>query len=108
MKKIILVSLFFLTALSFKTSAQESSSGEKFGKTLNLGLGIGYYGYLGGSTPVFHLNYEFDVAKDFTIAPFVTFYTYKRSYYWGGNKNFLPRYYEYRETVIPIGAKGTY
>jgi len=108
MKKIIIVSLFFLAALSFNVSAHESSSGEKFGKTLNLGLGIGYYGYIGGATPVFHINYEFDVAKNFTIAPFITFYTYSRSYYWGGNKNFPPRYYSYRETVIPIGAKGTY
>jgi hypothetical protein len=108
MKKIIITSLLFLTALSFSVSAQEKSSGEQYGKTLNLGLGIGYYGYLGGSTPVLHLNYEFDVAKDFTIAPFITFYSYRRDYYWGGNKNFPARYYSYRETVIPIGAKGTY
>jgi hypothetical protein len=107
MKKIT-IALLFITALSFNLSAQEASSNEKFGKALNLGLGIGYYGYLGGSTPVFHLNYEFDVAKDFTVAPFVTFFSYSRSYYWGGNKNFPSRYYSYRETVIPIGAKGTY
>jgi hypothetical protein len=107
MKKIIIASLLLITALSFTASAQEKFSGEQYGKTLNLGLGIGYYGYLGGSTPVFHLNYEFDVAKDFTIAPFITFYSFHRDYYWG-NKNFPYRYYTYRETVIPIGAKGTY
>jgi hypothetical protein len=103
MKKFILT-LFFLAALSYNASAQ----GENYGKTLNLGLGIGYYGYIGGSTPVFHLNYEFDVSKDFTLAPFITFYSFRRNYYWGGNKNFPPNYYTYRETVIPIGAKGTY
>jgi hypothetical protein len=106
MKKYILI-LFLLSAFALNAPAQDASSTEKFGKTLNLGLGIGYYGYIGGSLPVFHLNYEFDVAKDFTIAPFITFYSYSRSYYWG-NKNFPHRYYTYRETVIPVGAKGTY
>jgi hypothetical protein len=106
MKKIT-IGLFFLAALAFTASAQETTSNEKFGNTLNLGVGIGYYGYIGSSLPVFHLNYELNVAKDFTIAPFITFYSYSRSYYWG-NKNFPERYYSYRETVIPVGAKGTY
>src|SRR2546430_2633065 len=109
MKKIIFTSLLFLTVFSFNSSAQEGTSGEQFGKTLNLGLGIGYYGYVGRSLPVFHLNYEFDVAKDFTVAPFISFYTYSNSYYWrDNNKNFPYRYYSYRATVIPVGAKGTY
>src|SRR6185436_3730580 len=101
MKKITTV-LLFLTVFQFASHAQE-----QYSKTLNLGLGIGYYGYVGRSLPVFHLNYEFDVAKDFTLAPFITFYSYSNSYYWG-NKNYPFRYYTYRETVIPIGGKGTY
>ena len=76
---------------------------EKFGNTLNLGLGIGYY----RSLPVLHANYEFDVAKDFTLAPFVTFFTYRDDYYWG-SPNYPYRYYRYRETVVPVGVKGTY
>jgi len=101
MKKIITL-VIFLSVLQFRGVAQE-----QYGKTLNLGLGIGYYGYVGHSLPVFHVNYEFDVAKNFTLAPFLTFYSYSNSYYWGNRDNPW-RYYTYRETVIPIGGKGTY
>ena len=102
MKKIALVLFFILCAASQNTFAQE-----KYGKTLNMGLGLGYYGYIGHTLPVLHVNYEFDVAKKFTLAPFISFYTYTHRRYWGNN-NFPPRYYTYRETVIPIGVKGTY
>ncbi|MEQ8535603.1 MAG: hypothetical protein RIB86_27340, partial [Imperialibacter sp.] len=72
MKKLfILPALLCLLQLDGK--AQES-----FGNTLNLGLGVGgysgYYGYIGHSLPVLSLNYEFDVAPNFTLAPFVSFY----------------------------------
>ena len=79
--------------------AQKHYSGG-YGHTLNLGLGIGGYGYshhyYNHSLPVISLNYEFDVAKNFTLAPFITFITY--------------RYNDdhYRQSVIPIGVKGTY
>jgi hypothetical protein len=111
MKKTAITLLMFLSILTFNVSAQQATSGEKFGKTLNLGLGIGgysgYYGYIGHTLPVFHLDYEFDVANSFTLAPFVSFYSYKNGYYWG-NKNYPYRYYYYHETVIPLGVKGTY
>ncbi len=84
---------------------------EKYGNTLNIGIGVGgysgYYRYVGRTLPVITLNYEFDVAKNFTLAPFISFYSYTRSYYWG-DKNNPARYYNYRETVIPIGVKGSY
>ena len=64
-------------------------------------------GMLEGSLPVFHIDYEFDVAKNFTLAPFLNVYSFTNDYYWG-NKNTPYRYYTYRETVIPIGLKGTY
>ena len=71
-----------------------------YGHTLNLGLGIGGYGYshnyYNHSLPVFSLNYEFDVAKNFTLAPFITFMTYR----------YQNDYY--RQSVIPMGVKGTY
>jgi hypothetical protein len=106
MKKLILTILLFAGIFHFNSNAQE-----KYGKTLNLGLGIGgysgYYGYVGRSMPVFHINYELDVAKNFTLAPFISFYTFSDSYYWG-NPNNPYRYYRYRETVIPLGLKGTY
>lgn len=111
MKKTIILLLFFLSVLSFNITAQETNTSEKYGKTLNLGLGVGgysgYYGYVGHTMPVFHADYEFDVASSFTLAPFISLYTYSNSYYWGNNDNPY-RYYTYRQTVIPVGVKGTY
>ncbi len=101
-KKIITVSFALLMLISIKLNAQE-----KYGKTLNLGIGLGYYGYAGYSMPVLHADYEFDVAKNFTLAPSISYYSYHSNYYWG-NKNYPYRYYAYRQTVIPIGLKGTY
>lgn len=80
--------------IAANTNAQRSGSSEKFGNTFNIGLGIGYYGYVEHNIPVIHLNYEFDVAKDFSLAPFITFYSYH-------HKN-------YQQLVVPIGVKGTY
>jgi hypothetical protein len=97
MKKVIVISLFCLSILSFSSFAQKSGSYGGYGNTLNLGLGIGgysgYYGYTNRSLTVFHIDYEFDVAKNFTLAPFVNFYTYRSDHY--------------RESVIPLGVKGT-
>jgi hypothetical protein len=105
MKKLYFVAL--LNILSIVPGyAQES-----YGKTFNIGVGIGgysgYYGYLGRSTPIFHVNYELSVGKNLTIAPFVTIHTRKDKYYWG-NPNKPMRYYAYRETIIPIGIKLSY
>ena len=96
-----------------KQIAIKNNTGEKYGNTLNLGIGIGgdfgYYGYIDHSVPVFTVNYEFDVAKNFTLAPFINFSSYSNSYYWGDNRNNYPyRNYYFYETVIPIGVKGTY
>ena len=88
--------------IAYKTTATE-----KYGRTLNLALGVGYYGYLGHSIPVLHINYEFDVAKNFTLAPFISFYSYSNEYYYGDSKNGY-RYYAYHETAVPIGVKGSY
>lgn len=103
---------YFLTLLLLSCLTQFSGyAQDKYGKTLNLGIGIGgysgYYGYVGSATPVFHIDYEFDVAKNFTLAPFLNFHTFTSSYYWG-NANNPYRYYNYRETVVPVGVKGTY
>lgn len=106
MKKIIIISLFFAAILSYSVTAQKSNSAGRYGKTLNLGLGIGgysgYYGYIGRSLPIFHINYEFDVANSFTLAPFISFSSYRNSYNWDHNN------YYYHETIIPLGVKGTY
>ncbi len=99
MKKITLTLILALTIIGATAYAQNSSSGGH-GRTLNIGLGIGgyygYYHYAGSSLPVFNINYEFDVAKNFTLAPFATFYSYRND-----NKH-------YRESIIPVGVKGSY
>jgi hypothetical protein len=99
-----LLSLFLIIGTNL--SAQNKNYSENHGGTLNLGLGIGgysgYYGYVGHSLPVFHLNYEFDVARNFTLAPFISFSSYRNGYYYSNNN------YYYHETIIPIGVKGTY
>jgi len=98
MKTTSLSLLLLLIFLGVNSSAQHNKYSETYGGTLNLGLGIGgysgYYGYIGHTLPVFHINYEFDVANNLTFAPFITFYSYRSDHY--------------RETVMPIGVKGTY
>lgn len=82
--------------------AQQATAQEKYGNTFNIGLGLGYYGYLDGvSTPFILGNYEFDVARQFTLAPFAGFASFRSARYYGDH-------YYYRETVIPVGIKGTY
>ena len=93
--------------LGSKAPAQEITSAEKYGNTLNLGVGVGYYGYIGHSLPVVHTDYEFNVANNFTLAPFITYYSYQNYYYWG-NPNYPYKDYYYRQTVIPVGVKGSY
>jgi len=117
MKKTIITTFFILTILCFNIYAQIPHPPrplpplEKYGNTLNIGLGVGgfsgYYGRVGHTLPVFHINYELNVARNFTLAPFVSFYTFRNRYYWGNNNNPY-QYYTFRETVVPIGIKGTY
>ncbi len=97
----------YITLLLIIGIQQAKGQSEKYGTTLNLGVGIGYYRYVGYSVPVFHANLELDVAKNFTLAPFITYYSYRNDYYWGNN-NKPYRYYKYSETVIPMGLKGSY
>lgn len=112
MKKLILLPILSLVLATGSISAQEKPAAEKYGKTLNLGAGVGYFGYAGRVMPVGTLNFEFDVARNFTLAPFVGIYTYQNTYYWGnpnkpyGDQSY--RYYSYREIVVPVGVKGTY
>lgn len=96
----------FQLCIGVTISAQETNTAGKSGKTLNIGIGLGYYRYVGHSMPVVHADYEFDLLKNFTLAPFISFYTYRNDYYYG-NPHDGNRYY-YHETVIPVGVKGTY
>ncbi|HBB91925.1 MAG: hypothetical protein A2X22_05895 [Bacteroidetes bacterium GWF2_49_14] len=98
MKKILLGLLLLILISGAGLSAQNDNYSERFGRTLNLGVGIGgysgYYGYIGHMLPVISANYEFDVVRSFTLAPFATIYSYREGYY--------------RETVIPLGVKASY
>lgn len=110
MKNLTILFLLLATAMSIDAQTSETKTGERYGNTLNLGIGFGgysgYYRYVGRTLPVVNLNYEFDVAPNFTLAPFISFYSYTNSYYWG-NKNTPYRYYNYHESVIPIGIRGS-
>ena len=103
MKKIIILTGLLLMVFHFNGYSQEH-----YGKTLNLGVGVGGYGgfykYAGRSIPVININYEIDVVKNFTLAPFASIYTFKENYFYNNNN----RYYKYSEVVIPIGIKGYY
>ena len=111
--KFVLLIVLLSSAAHRPANAQESNYAqpvipmEKYGNTLNVGLGLGYYGYVGHSVAAFHADYEFDIAKSVTLAPFINYYTFTDYYYWGDPNNPY-RNYHYRETVIPIGLKGTY
>jgi hypothetical protein len=110
MKKIIMIA--FLAVSIMNANAKDKPATEKYGNTLNLGAGIGYFGYVGHAVPAAIINYEFDIAKNFTLAPFAGLYTYQNYYYWGNPDK--PHYdisyhqYSYRETAVPVGVKGTY
>jgi hypothetical protein len=111
MKKII-TSIILSATIALSAIAQDKPAPEKYGSTLNLGAGVGYYGYIGHTLPVGMLNFEFDVARNFTLAPFVGIYSHRHSYYWGnpGKPYEDPSYrmYSYRVISVPVGAKGTY
>ena len=77
MKKIFITTACLLSLISYKISAQDQAPNyvieekvkpgvEKYGNTLNLGAGIGYYSNIGILTPALMLNYEFDIFRDFT------------------------------------------
>lgn len=93
-------------ALMAASVKSQDGGAEKFGNTLNVGLGIGYYGYY-YAAPALALNYEFDVFRNFTLAPFIGISTYRNYRYWG-DVNYPYRDYYYRETVLPVGVKGSY
>ncbi len=105
MKKTIILTGLLLMAFHFDGNSQE-----RYGKTLNMGVGVagysGYYKYA-GTVPVFNINYEIDVVKNLTLAPFASIYAFKDEYRWGDNNN-PDQYYTYTEVVIPVGIKSYY
>jgi hypothetical protein len=102
MKKLILLIAICLSSFCSRVIAQDG-----FGNTLNLGVGVGYPGYVGHAVPAFNLSYEFGLPHNFTLAPFVGIYSYQNNMYWGDA--YTPyRNYSYTETVVPVGGKLAY
>ena len=98
--------LFLVLFISFfSTNAQQNKSSERYGNTFNIGIGIGYYNYINNPLPVAIINYEIDIVRNFTLAPFIGFYSYRNDKY---GYNYNPNGYTFRETVAPIGIKGSY
>jgi hypothetical protein len=107
MRKLTFFSILF-AALGSNAFAQHTTPvNEKYGNTLNLGVGLGYYGYVGHAVRVFHADYKIDILRNFTLAPFIAYYTYQEYNYWGDPHYQFKNYY-YRETVVPVGIKGSY
>lgn len=116
MKKLITLitlTILLLIIFQFNSYGQEINNyqQETYGKSLNIGIGLGghygYYRYAGSSIPVLHIDYEFDVVKNFTLAPSLNVHSYSRPYYWGNNDSPYKNYH-YRELGLAMGAKGTY
>jgi hypothetical protein len=113
--RIILVALLLVATQTVSSQAQDRDDQaavrikthdhyESYGHTLNIGVGVGYYSYIGYSVPFLGINYEIRAAKNFTLAPFIGYASYRSNdyYRYGGDK------YYYHETVMPIGLKATY
>jgi len=99
--------LIMLVSLQWAHAQEKVEYRERYGNTLNAGLGMVYFDYVGQTVPAVHLNYEIDVAKSFTLAPFITYFGYTEYRYWG-DPVYPYRDYYHRESVMPVGLKGTY
>lgn len=103
MKRIF--NLLLLCIIVMTCNAQQNSTVEHYGKTLNLGVGISYYGYIHNPLPVALINYELDIVHHVTLAPFVGLYSYRNTEFGLDNTT---NQFAYRETVAPIGIKAAY
>ncbi|MEH0157139.1 hypothetical protein V6R21_23660 [Limibacter armeniacum] len=90
---LVMLCMVFMTSTFAQSRRSSGGAPSSYGNTLNIGLGLGY------GVPLL-VNYEFDVAKDFTLAPFIGYHRYRE--YWGRYNAY------YIENIVPIGAKGTY
>jgi hypothetical protein len=100
--------LLCVCLLSWKTAHTQSTDGrENFGHTLNVTGGSSYYRYVGYAVAVGSIDYEFQIDRNLTLAPFLAMYSYSGSHYWSADKSHY-QYYSYQETVVPFGCKVTY
>lgn len=94
MVKKIAATVLALTMCVQAVIAQNKKASSSYGDVINLGLGVGAYSYIDNTSPFFLFNYEKDIFRNGTIAPFVGFTSYKND--------------KYRGLAIPFGAKFTY
>lgn len=99
----LLFSCFVTTTHAQTAVTTNEPNFEHFGHTLNIGLGPGYFGASLMRSPYFTVNYEVEVLRNFTLAPFVGFATYRSNEILYG-----ARYYSYRGTIMPLGVKAIY
>jgi hypothetical protein len=86
---------------SAQAQISSASFSERFGNTLNIAVGGPYFpGW--GRAPYFTANYEFLVAPNLTLAPFVGAMAYNRSYFVGSLLE------KYSQRLLVVGGKGTY
>jgi hypothetical protein len=99
---ITFISNLFTTTKASGQEVHKRARSENFGNTFNIGLGIAYF--VDYPTPYITANYELTVGRNFTLAPFIGFASYRSEtgYFYGHD------YYYYHETVVPVGVKGTY
>lgn len=95
------IALFAATSIHAQDniSVAPRQLGQSYGHTWNAGLGIGNYWGSEGSGFFIGANYEFDVARNFTLAP---------AFGLGAYSNAPVDDYYYRATVVPVGVKATY
>ncbi len=107
MKFTRVIMCFILVALATSAFGRKRDRDyESYGNTVNVGLSLAYYKFVGEAVPAVRINYEIDVAEDITVAPFVGYFGF-HSFAFPDKNSPLYRHY-YREIVMPMGATGYY
>lgn len=106
MKRSGIFILLILGVSSGKMLSQEAETkiSENYGGVLNVGVGLGYYNYVGSTMPVIHADYEVQLMDNLTVAPSISVYQYSGQHLWVNSEGAY-RNYSYDETVIPLGLK---
>ena len=89
--------------LAANSLSAQPDNREPFGRTFNAGMGPGYIGTVVLPSPFFIINYEYDLFRNATIAPFLGLASYS-----SGPHPYAGKNYFYRATILPMGLKATY
>ena len=97
--------LFFIAIGNFCVA--QNKLPEQFGSTLNLGPILNYGLNSNANLLYFHVEYEIDLVKNLTIAPFVNFSNITRNNYFN-ELNSPNKINYYSQPIMPVGIKFTY